>query len=112
MRVRKKPVVIDGWPIADLLGMAARGIEVLPREVREAYQAGHLEFEKDRITISTLEGVMTGWEGSWLMRGIEGEWYPCEGDIFHKTYDLVEPTDVGIPVKFPTIDPYGNSPEV
>lgn len=27
--------------------------------------------------------------GDWIIRGIRGELYPCRGDIFESTYDLV-----------------------
>ncbi len=40
-------------------------------------------------TIQTLEGTMTGNPGDWLIRGINGEMYPCKPDVFAKTYELV-----------------------
>lgn len=42
------------------------------------------------IAIDTLEGVMTVVAGSWVIRGIKGEFYPCLDEIFAETYDLVE----------------------
>ena len=39
--------------------------------------------------VKTLEGVMRGERGSYLIKGVEGELYPCRGDIFEKTYDKV-----------------------
>jgi hypothetical protein len=44
---------------------------------------------KDMI-IKTLEGDMMVSEGDYIIRGIEGELYPCKASIFEKTYDLVE----------------------
>jgi hypothetical protein len=38
--------------------------------------------------VETLEGVMTGQPGDWLMIGVHGEMYPVAKDIFEKTYDL------------------------
>lgn len=38
------------------------------------------------VTIRTLEGDMKGEIGDWLIRGINGEFYPCKDDIFKKTY--------------------------
>lgn len=112
MKVRKKPVVIDAWPIADLLRIAQMGAASLPKEVRSAYTEGLIEFEVDRITIATTEGVMTGWEGWWLMLGTQGEWYPCQPDAFEDTFEIVEATDIGLPVQIKSIDPYASSPEV
>lgn len=39
--------------------------------------------------VVTLEGVMQGKAGDWLMVGINNEMYPCEESIFNKTYDLL-----------------------
>lgn len=114
MKIRKKPVIVNGWPIADLLDLARMGAAALPQEVRLAYGEGLLEFEADRITIATLEGVMTGPVGWWLIQGVKGEWYPCDAEAFEKSYDIVAPVEDanGVEVRHPVIDPYANSPEV
>ena len=39
------------------------------------------------FSVTTLEGVMEGAAGDYLMRGPAGELYPCAADIFHKTYE-------------------------
>jgi len=39
--------------------------------------------------IKTLEGVMRGNGGDYIIRGVYGEIYPCKPDIFNKTYDAV-----------------------
>jgi hypothetical protein len=39
--------------------------------------------------VKTLEGTMEGQAGDYLMRGVEGECYPCAKDIFEKTYEWV-----------------------
>jgi hypothetical protein len=28
--------------------------------------------------------------GDWIIKGVNGEVYPCKDDIFKKTYELVE----------------------
>jgi len=40
--------------------------------------------------VETLEGVMKGKAGDWLIVGIHGEMYPIDNEIFKKTYDIVE----------------------
>jgi len=40
--------------------------------------------------VETLEGVMNGKAGDWLMIGIHGEMYPIADEIFRKTYDIIE----------------------
>ena len=38
--------------------------------------------------VETMEGVLRGKKGDWLMVGVSGEVYPCDREIFEKTYDL------------------------
>jgi len=40
----------------------------------------------DDFEVETLEGVMRGKKGDWLIQGVEGELYPCKDEIFRKTY--------------------------
>lgn len=40
--------------------------------------------------IETLEGQMTANLGDWIIRGVQGEFYPCKPDIFEQTYEPVE----------------------
>jgi PGDYG protein len=39
--------------------------------------------------VETMEGVLRGKKGDWLMVGVNGEVYPCDREIFEKTYDLM-----------------------
>lgn len=41
----------------------------------------------ERTEIKTLEGVMVGNPGDWLITGVAGERYPCRDDIFRATYE-------------------------
>jgi hypothetical protein len=40
--------------------------------------------------IDTLEGTMKVNNGDWVIKGIQGEYYPCKPDIFEATYETVE----------------------
>ena len=42
------------------------------------------------IIIHTLEGDMKASVGDYIIRGVNGEKYPCKPDIFNKTYEKVE----------------------
>ncbi|MEK0398591.1 hypothetical protein [Tetragenococcus halophilus] len=42
------------------------------------------------ISIDTLEGNMLAHLGDYIIKGVAGEFYPCEYNIFHKTYEIVE----------------------
>lgn len=87
---RKKPVVIealeytgDNW-----------------REVREwcgdysnnrGVMRGHFEVgDIPTVYIVTLEGEMKVSIGDYVIKGINGEFYPCKPDIFKKTYEEVK----------------------
>lgn len=44
---------------------------------------------KEPFEVESLEGLVRGKPGDWLMRGIQGELYVCDREIFEKTYDLI-----------------------
>jgi len=39
------------------------------------------------MKIETLEGEMTALLGDWIIKGVNGEFYPCKPDIFDATYE-------------------------
>ncbi|MBT8255406.1 MAG: PGDYG domain-containing protein [Bacteroidia bacterium] len=41
--------------------------------------------------VETMEGTLRGKKGDWLMVGVDGEVYPCDQEIFRKTYTLTTP---------------------
>lgn len=40
--------------------------------------------------VESMEGLVTGKSGDWLMIGVNGEKYVCDNAIFQKTYDIVD----------------------
>lgn len=42
------------------------------------------------LWIQTREGQLMAQVGDFIMKGIEGEFYPCAESIFKKTYDEVK----------------------
>lgn len=42
------------------------------------------------MSIKTLEGTMHAHPGDYIIKGVEGEFYPCRPDIFQKTYEAAE----------------------
>ncbi|MBM3967690.1 MAG: hypothetical protein FJ308_21935 [Planctomycetes bacterium] len=82
MKFRKKPVVIDAWKIEPSFHEG---------ELAQAVVDGKLKYCEDgSVLIATLEGTMQGLPGDWIIRGVNGEYYPCKPDIFAKTYEAVE----------------------
>ena len=50
----------------------------------------HAKRMDEEFRVETLEGnYKQGKPGDYLMRGIEGELYICDGPIFEKTYDFL-----------------------
>ena len=49
--------------------------------VIEAYQT------EEEVEIKTLEGVMKANKGDYIIKGVQGELYPCKPDIFYETYE-------------------------
>lgn len=41
------------------------------------------------IFIPTLEGNMRANNLDWIIKGVNGEFYPCKPDIFEKTYEEI-----------------------
>jgi hypothetical protein len=75
---RKKPVEVQAVQLTPLsLG-----------EV-EAFVGGDLEVRSGEVVIATLEGAMHASPGDWIIRGVQGEFYPCKPDIFAATYEPV-----------------------
>lgn len=44
----------------------------------------------DDLIISTLEGDMRAPVGSWILRGIMDEFYPCRQEVFEQIYKEME----------------------
>lgn len=92
-KFRKKPVTIDAWPIRDLLNYAERDWPRLPQPVRDLYDyppegtVGGVVFTPEGMYVPTLEGNMFGGIDDMLIRGVQGEFYPCKRDIFEATYE-------------------------
>jgi hypothetical protein len=51
---------------------------------------GNFDNTLDYPNIKTLEGIMKVSIGDYIIKGVNGEFYPCKPDIFEKTYELVE----------------------
>lgn len=41
------------------------------------------------IFVVSLEGPMFFNEGDYIIRGVRGEFYPCQKDIFEETYEII-----------------------
>ncbi|WP_407453532.1 hypothetical protein [Methanobrevibacter sp.] len=87
MKYRKKPVVIEAIQltrnnrneIREFVGRTLIGYWCEKRIDGKVY-----------CELLTLEGIMTATEGDYIIKGVQGEFYPCKPDIFEATYEEVQ----------------------
>lgn len=83
---RKKPVVISAilydWNDEETTADEAQDL------VCDFMKSNIVIDGDDDIEIATLEGTMYATKGDYIIKGVNGEFYPCKPDIFTKTYDL------------------------
>lgn len=84
-KYRKKPVVIE----AMLVEVGYKNLEDIIAFVGKE-NVNPIERRPDYILkIKTFEGDMTVSYGDYIIKGVNGEFYPCKPDIFAKTYEEV-----------------------
>ena len=89
MKYRKKPIVVEAFQF---------GVDDMPdwfklNEGVNWYNLAKMVSTQDQdlgsiyCLIDTLEGVMRGDYGDYIIKGVHGELYPCKPEIFHQTYE-------------------------
>jgi hypothetical protein len=81
---RKKPVVIEA---IQLTTENYNEIKLWINGQSHSADPAYLGSGEISIGIRTLEGDMRADLGDWIIKGVEGEFYPCKPDIFEKTYE-------------------------
>lgn len=78
MKYRKKPVEIEAvqWTGYNYEEIQELGERNMTRSGNDLY-------------IYTLEGAMRATIGDYIIKGVNGELYPCKPDIFNLTYEKV-----------------------
>lgn len=82
MKYRKKPVVIEAMQytgnnynkVCDFVGK----------------KLDKYDSKLPSLIIETLEGNHMASIGDYIIKGVQGEFYPCKPDIFEQTYEVVE----------------------
>ena len=96
MKYRKKPVVFEAWEFTrDSIKLVDSWVRRYRDDINLVSQYGGAVLY---IEIKTLEGTMRAELGDYIIKGIQGEFYPCNPVIFEATYELadkeiIEPTD-------------------
>lgn len=77
-RYRKRPVVIDA------VQFTGTNLAEITEFIGEEPPTRH-----HGLMIVTLEGELFASPGDWIIRGVQGEFYPCKPEIFDATYEPV-----------------------
>lgn len=81
MKYVKKPIPIEAFcPCED----------AWPEWFVNSHTRVELQKESMVIEIDTLEGTMKCYGDDYIIKGVDGELYPCRRDIFLKTYEKFE----------------------
>lgn len=88
MRFRKKPVEVEAVRL-----LRETWDEVHAFVGDEIFREGAITYTivggGCGLRIPTLEGTMLAVEGDWIIRGTEGELYPCKPAAFEATFEPV-----------------------
>lgn len=94
---RKKPVVVEAVKligseqnINEILSFMGQTVDFNCHKAEDAFYDYCKIVHENGMKIKTLEGTMTASIGDWIIKGVNGEFYPCKPDIFEQTYEKVE----------------------
>ena len=86
MKYQKKPVVVEAVQFVDteesILKLSELGLDPV--------QIDYADADSPILKIETLEGLMIATKGDYIIKGVQGEFYPCKPDVFAKTYEKTE----------------------
>lgn len=90
MKYRKKPVVIEAvqW-LGDPAVLHEVGASLTTVGGAHGSVFSIHPDNEDALEIHTLEGNHRCDYGDWIIKGIQGEFYPCKPEIFEATYEEV-----------------------
>lgn len=95
-KYRKKPVVIEAvvwtgknkYEVFEFLGAEIAEGQAISMTGKNFF----MDYSKEEpvLKIKTLEGNMDVKVGDHIIKGIKGEFYPCDPEIFEMTYERVQ----------------------
>lgn len=97
----KKPVVIEAMQLAGTPAEMHTVYRWIEQNTQGSYDTNDtaepvpasgvsIDARTGFLVIATLEGQMQAKPGDWIIRGVQGEFYPCKPDIFSETYELLQ----------------------
>lgn len=89
-KFRKRPIVIEAMQLPPSGEDATEELITFLNSMGSTKRNRHWRWVFVGVTIKTLEGWMVGnWE-DWVIKGVEGEFYPCKASIFEATYEALD----------------------
>ena len=98
-KYRNKPVVVEAFHLVDLSYYTVKEALKFMGQPVNTYRGFGIEQPFDKymqivwknngLTIQTLEGDHLAKAGDYIIKGVQGEFYPCKPDIFLATYEEV-----------------------
>lgn len=80
---RKKPVAVEAMQFT---------AATTKQEVR-AFVTADIDETNASLSVRTKNGWAKVYVNDWIIKGVEGEFYPCDPSIFEKTYEPIpDPT--------------------
>lgn len=92
MKYTKKPVTIDAFRLgyANLADLR-KWVQSFGDDFDKWFNTTDQGPDGASLSVNTLEGTYYhAHPGEWIIRGIQGEYYPCKPNIFEKTYSQVD----------------------
>ena len=98
-RYRKKPVVVEAMQLVGTNAETHAVYKWIEANTQGSFDPLSEEIPASGVSIdpttgffliATLEGVMQAKPGDWIIRGVQGEFYPIKSDIFEATYERVD----------------------
>lgn len=92
MKFRKKPVVVEAVQYTRRFDWPDWFQEAVNNEIIRTYNTGKFQdwTAPCWAVIAMYEGDIQVKENDWIIRGVQGELYPCKPEIFEMTYEPVE----------------------
>jgi len=90
-KFRKKPVEVEAFQFY-IDGMPDWFMDKVSTNEITIHNCNYNRYDIDEAycLIDTLEGTMQGNGGDYIIKGVNGEIYPCKPEIFAKTYEKVD----------------------
>lgn len=84
-KLRKKPIEIEGIQFFD----DSETINAIGEFTGQQIRVDYGDPEKPRLRVDTIDNFGWVYEGDWVLKGVKGEFYPCDGAVAAESYELL-----------------------